>query len=172
MDYKKDKKDTIIKEALICLMREKEYQEINISEIIEKSEISRSTFYSRYKKKDDILVSYINSIMNHVFDEHHFNGDEHTLVHIFEHMKEQKDDIKLILDSTASHVFRKALRKRLKVIVDSFYANGLYGKKDIPSDLAIHQYLNDLISLIQYYVHHGENISPEEITKYYLKIFN
>lgn len=42
-------------EALRDLMNEKEYQDINITEIVERAKVGRSTFYRNFDSKDDIL---------------------------------------------------------------------------------------------------------------------
>ena len=42
-------------EALFLLMREQDYEEIRITDIIRRSGISRSAFYRNYKTKDDVL---------------------------------------------------------------------------------------------------------------------
>lgn len=42
-------------EALYKLLESKEYDSINISEIIKKAGISRATFYRNFKSKDDII---------------------------------------------------------------------------------------------------------------------
>ncbi len=152
-------------------MKDHDYNDINITDIILEADISRSTFYAHFKKKDEILIKYLDEMMSHVF-EHLEGNNKDILTHVFEHIKEEREEMRLILDSSASHLFRKELRKKLNVIVSSCYVEGLYGHKDIPTDLARHQYLNDLIALIQYYVHHGQDISPNDLTEYYFKLFN
>jgi AcrR family transcriptional regulator len=42
-------------EALFLLMKEQDYEEIRITDIIRRSGISRSAFYRNYKTKDDVL---------------------------------------------------------------------------------------------------------------------
>jgi len=42
-------------EALFLLMKDMDYEEIRITDIIRKSGISRSAFYRNYKTKDDVL---------------------------------------------------------------------------------------------------------------------
>lgn len=172
MDYKKNKSKTIILMAIIFLMKEKEYQDISISEIIDKAEISRSTFYAHFKKKDDIIVYYLEDLMSHVFHNRDEEIDKGTLTHVFEHIYEEREILKLIFDSGAYHLIKKELRKHLSLLVDSFIQQEYYGVKDIPLKLMRHQYLNDLINLIQYYTHHGEDISPLDMTTYYFRLFN
>ncbi len=49
-------------DALYLLMKEQDYDEIRISDIIRKSGISRSAFYRNYKTKDDVLRDHIGDL--------------------------------------------------------------------------------------------------------------
>ena len=49
-------------DALYLLMKEQDYEEIRISDIIRKSGISRSAFYRNYKTKDDVLRDHIGDL--------------------------------------------------------------------------------------------------------------
>jgi len=48
-----------IASALISLLREKDYEQITIKEIMDKSELSRQTFYQLFASKDEILEYYM-----------------------------------------------------------------------------------------------------------------
>ncbi|MFI5716434.1 TetR/AcrR family transcriptional regulator [Nocardia sp. NPDC051750] len=42
--------------ALIALMMERAYDRITVSDVIDRADIGRSTFYAHYRDKDDLLV--------------------------------------------------------------------------------------------------------------------
>lgn len=44
-------------DALIALMQEKPFDTITVQEVLERAHVSRSTFYSHYSDKDDLLMS-------------------------------------------------------------------------------------------------------------------
>lgn len=50
-------------DALLLLMRDKEYADITIGEITEKAGVNRSTFYRNFTFKDDIVKHYFNRII-------------------------------------------------------------------------------------------------------------
>ena len=57
-------------DALFQLMKEQDYEEIRITDIIRRSGISRSAFYRNYKTKDDVLrdaVGDMNALLMNVF---------------------------------------------------------------------------------------------------------
>ncbi|MBQ9032822.1 MAG: TetR/AcrR family transcriptional regulator [Parasporobacterium sp.] len=51
-----------VQDALFILMEKKDYEEIRITELIQKAGIARSAFYRNYKTKDDVLLDYIGDI--------------------------------------------------------------------------------------------------------------
>ncbi|HKU77976.1 MAG TPA: TetR/AcrR family transcriptional regulator [Pyrinomonadaceae bacterium] len=44
-------------DALIALMQEKAFDTITVQEVLDRAHVSRSTFYSHYSDKDDLLMS-------------------------------------------------------------------------------------------------------------------
>lgn len=54
-------------EALIELMESKDYADISITELTEKSDIARQSFYRIYSSKDDILLSKMDEIHEDIF---------------------------------------------------------------------------------------------------------
>ncbi len=47
---------TQITDALFALMEEKQYQDISITEICKKANVSRQTFYSLFSSKDNVII--------------------------------------------------------------------------------------------------------------------
>ncbi|HWF89055.1 MAG TPA: TetR/AcrR family transcriptional regulator [Pyrinomonadaceae bacterium] len=44
-------------DALVALMQEKAFETITVQEVLDRAQVSRSTFYSHYSDKDDLLMS-------------------------------------------------------------------------------------------------------------------
>jgi hypothetical protein len=53
-------------EALIALIREKDYDEVAGREILDRANVGRSTFYTHYRDKDELLVSGIHEMVRAV----------------------------------------------------------------------------------------------------------
>ncbi|MCR4911220.1 MAG: TetR/AcrR family transcriptional regulator [Bacilli bacterium] len=185
MRYKKEEDTALTKiyNATAKLIIEKEYNKINNSDIIREAGISRSTFYIYFKNKDQIFIHICDDIFNHIFEphlkkeKHHDFSNEnpeelrHLVIHSFYHFLEDKELILAILNSGASSIFLSQLRKRIKPLIDSLINKRIIGNNDIPFEIRRHQYINGYTSLLQYYLRHGEDISPEEISSYYFNIY-
>lgn len=181
MRYKKDELPALNKiyDASIALIKEKDYNKINNSEIIRKAGVSRSTFYIYFKSKDQIFTHICDDIFDHVFSKklskekmHDFSKEKSEdlikkVVHSFYHFLEDKELILAILNSGASPIFLKQLRKRLKPLIESLVEKRIIGNNSIPLEMKVHQYINNYTSLLQYYLRHEPNLSPEIISDYY-----
>lgn len=54
----------LLHEALGTLVREKVYDRITVAEILERANIGRSTFYTHFRDKDDLLSSSISNLLD------------------------------------------------------------------------------------------------------------
>ena len=58
-----------LQDALILLMKEKQYRSISITELCKKAGVSRMAFYSNYKCLDDVLKSKILDVNQEIINE-------------------------------------------------------------------------------------------------------
>ena len=65
-DRRVEKTQRALHEALIALIREKDYDEIAVREILDRANVGRSTFYTHYRDKDELLVSGIHEMVRAV----------------------------------------------------------------------------------------------------------
>ena len=68
MDNRQDRRSQrtrhLLSAAFIELMREKGYSAITVSDLIERANIGRSTFYSHYHDKEDLFVSELDRVID------------------------------------------------------------------------------------------------------------
>lgn len=62
-----NKTKSAIKNALLELIREKNYPDITVSEITQRGNIGRSTLYKHYQSKADVLVDIHKDMFEHLF---------------------------------------------------------------------------------------------------------
>src|SRR5260221_13721609 len=56
-----------LQEALLMLMKEKSFREIQITEIADRAQVSRPAFYLHFHSKEELLLSHVDA----VFEEFH-----------------------------------------------------------------------------------------------------
>lgn len=54
---------TLLREALAALVREKAYEKITVTDILERANVGRSTFYMHYRDKDELLSTGIDELL-------------------------------------------------------------------------------------------------------------
>ncbi|MCQ2501769.1 MAG: TetR/AcrR family transcriptional regulator, partial [Lachnospiraceae bacterium] len=69
MDRRQKKTRMAVYEAFTSLLETKSYGNITVQEIIDRADIGRSTFYSHFETKDELLKSLCTDIFEHVFAE-------------------------------------------------------------------------------------------------------
>ena len=62
-DRRIQKTEALLREALTSLIREKAYDSIVVKEILDRANVGRSTFYTHFRDKDELLASTIHEIL-------------------------------------------------------------------------------------------------------------
>lgn len=68
LDRRKKKTHLAIENALLELMKEKNIDSITVSELAEKADINRKTFYNNYASVDEVFQEIEEKITNFIFD--------------------------------------------------------------------------------------------------------
>jgi AcrR family transcriptional regulator len=62
-DRRIQKTEALLRDALISLIREKAYDSIVVKEILDRANVGRTTFYTHFRDKDELLASSIREIL-------------------------------------------------------------------------------------------------------------
>ncbi len=182
-----DKRELKTREALYdafeeCL-KEKDYNEISVSDLLNKGSISRSTFYAHFRSKDDVLKALCNEIFEHVFAPTHTKESDHDfsssssfdysrmITHVFYHFYDDRELISAILLSSGASIFLETLKEKSLPLFTACIKSHTFYKDDIPEDMQIHQLSESFVSLIRYWVEDGCKLSPEELMNYFNKLY-
>ena len=119
MRYKKTEESALSKiyNAAATLMQEFDYDKINCSMILKRADVSRSTFYTYFKTKESIITYICDDIFDQIFKSKKSSCDKQITASLAYFYK-NKELILPVLNSGASSIFLKSLRKRLKPIVE------------------------------------------------------
>ena len=83
-----------IMDALLMLMRKKEYKDISITEICEKAGVTRMSFYRNFESKEDILKKWLTSITNDFLAisgiSYKNDSNRDYFIKLFTHLKQHK----------------------------------------------------------------------------------
>ncbi len=62
-DRRSQRTRQLLSEALVQLIREKDYNTITVNDIIERANVGRSTFYAHYHDKDDLFLGELDRVI-------------------------------------------------------------------------------------------------------------
>ena len=104
-----------IEATFISLLNEKEPKDISVSELCEKAEISRSTFYENYADIFALANSYAEKIENQIADQPHTDDE---FAWIFDYIKTNVDVFEIY--------FKLGISKKSADYKTLFFRNGVY----------------------------------------------
>ena len=110
-------KETIngIDAAFVSLLNEKELNDISVSELCERAEINRSTFYENYADVFALANAYAEKIENQIADQPHTDDE---FAWIFDYIKTNVDVFEIY--------FKLGISKKSADYKELFFRNGVY----------------------------------------------
>lgn len=154
-----------IKKALIALMREYQYKDITVKQIILESELSRKTFYRNYNSKDDVLISLVKNSLEDYFSIIN-NEDVYILSTIFSFVDKNKELLSLLdkndmLNVVLQYINRYGFEYRKKHLSSSNPFTQLFDSLD--SDYLIALNCGAIWNVVSLWIHQGMKDSPDSV---------
>lgn len=163
-------------DALIKLMHEKPFKEITVQDVLDISHVSRSTFYTHYRDKDDLFLSEVDDFFEMMASLLARRGETSNRVapvrELFAHIAEVGEfyaamiaagKINDVLESAQGH-FARAIEQRLA---------GQQSERinsSPPRAALAHALAGAMLSLLTWWIDHRMPISPAEMDDLYHKM--
>ena len=155
----------LLRQALMQLVREKDYARITVQDILDRADVGRSTFYTHYRDKDDLLLGDMAFILP-LWDD---PSDEVVpdLLPLFIHVREFYPTLRqLTLGGAGPMMFeriRTALNTRWQQRLDALIDRGAL--KPFPTEPAAQFASAGFIALLTWWINSGTEKSPDEMDK-------
>ncbi len=163
-------------EALYKLLEIKEYDKINISEIIIKAGISRATFYRNFRNKDDIVKIKVKMFFESFFQET-FNSykaidhlDETYLINsFFISIDEHEKLISTVIKTNLEYLMETGILQIINTQKEKFY-------KLVTANENIDKYTMEIVAssawtLVSKWIKTGKKEKASELVEIYLNTF-
>ena len=161
--------------ALLALMQEQSFETITVQQVLDRAHIGRSTFYSHYLGKDDLLLSDVEDFLedastfllrrredsNRVAPVREFFAHVAEMQHIraaFHRADKMRDFLEL-----AQGFFARAIKKRLSAISPPGAGRNQYAARS-------HALAGAMLSLMSWWLDHTAEISAEEMDSLFHQI--
>jgi AcrR family transcriptional regulator len=136
-----------LQEALLSLMRERPFRDIQVTEIVDRAEVSRAAFYLHFRSKEELLFSHVDS----VFEAFHLElaGEvaagrvdlRRFTTLLFEYWERYAPTLRLVIEADMQQV----LLERLRGYVETTMATLDAGTGSEP-DPQTHSYVVDFVA--------------------------
>lgn len=173
-DLRVIKTKNILYSTLLELMKEKQFEEIKVSDICSHALINRSTFYSHYNDKYDLFVDLLSTLKKELFDK---LDENKFIVSTKEYYMEL---IRLLLDHLEEHkkiYYSIILSNRNSLVVDIILDTTIkdinkrlnisnIDRKTVPADVIINFYLGAVSMVGLNYLKSDNKYSKQDIINY------
>jgi AcrR family transcriptional regulator len=134
---------TQITKSLISLMSKKKINDISISEICDKAEVGRASFYRNYDSKEEVIQHHTDALINDWAEA--IEKDPSASIYnffqsLFQHFQKNQSFYKILYKQNMSSTILAAIRNRLNMNKDlspsslyskAFTAYGIFGWIDV-----------------------------------------
>lgn len=179
VDRRQQKTRALIFNSFNALLKTKRYDRITVQQIIDGANVGRSTFYSHFETKDDLLYEMCTDIFGHVFAKepimcektHDFSdcdADLKTkLTHLLYHVKYSRSDISGILTCEGGEVFMKYFKEYLSQLfsdhIDDFTPN-------VRQDYLLNHLSVSFAETVKWWIKDKTQIPPEQLSEDFLSL--
>jgi AcrR family transcriptional regulator len=171
--------ERLLHQALMSLVLEKKYETITVQEVLDRADVGRSTFYTHFQDKDELLRSGLQNLRNflnspqadsrRVPDESYEQIIRFSLL-MFEHVDGYRAVIRALLNSSAEIVVRHHIHSVLVSIVGQGVKTEMRRRKvrrPISGELLTHFLVSTYTSILTWWLNSKNPVPPKAIDGVY-----
>ncbi|QOY61193.1 TetR/AcrR family transcriptional regulator [Thermophilibacter immobilis] len=178
MDRRQRKTRRAICDAFEDLLRQERYDAVTVSQIIERADIGRSTFYAHYETKDALLESMCDEMFAHIFkgvnkscETHHDLRTatlEGKLAHLLYHLRDDHGGIcgKLVVEREPHYTASFS-----EQLAELFESDLPVRPSSQPRDFVVDLLVSSFCEAVSWWLVKDPARSPEEVASWFLLPF-
>ena len=112
-----------LQDALIGLMKEKSFEDIQITELTGRAQVSRPTFYLHFRSKEELLLSHVDAIFDEFHAEvsreiAHGKGDRRQFsLLLFQYWERYAETLRLVIQAENPDILLERLTEYVEVVI-------------------------------------------------------
>ena len=167
-----------LREALVTLMKDKQFEEIKISDICDTALVNRSTFYAHYEDKYELLVDIIDSLKINLLDDLDknkkiLNTKEYyieLIKLILNHINDKKDIYTKVLINNHNSILMDILEDAVMKDTNKRIKKKQIKTGDIPANIFIKYYLGGVANVCIEWLNNQNTYTENDIISYLEKL--
>jgi AcrR family transcriptional regulator len=175
IDVKQDKQDRrsqrtrrLVNTAMLELLFEKHYDAITVQDILDQAGIGRSTFYTHFFDKEDVLTSIAEQMLDMFgkqLSQRQEKGAIIPVLELFEHVQQHEQYFQAMLRGHTAEVFweaaQTALSKTVEQALSTVYAEN--ASPAIPREVITQYLTGSILALLKWWLKAEMPYSPEHM---------
>jgi AcrR family transcriptional regulator len=160
--------------ALGSLIREKSYDAIVVQEILDRANVGRSTFYTHFRDRDELLISSIHDMLSVLPAGFPQTGKRHERIisfslPIFEHIHHHRRSGGARMGNRGRAILHEHLQKVLGELMANDVRKNFQSRRkvsgQIPADLLVQYVASTFILVLNWWVESRDPLPPDEINE-------
>jgi AcrR family transcriptional regulator len=176
-DRRVQKTEALLRDALNSLIREKAYDSIVVKEILDRANVGRSTFYSHFRDKDELLASSIYEMLRPARSTQvspsakPYEKITRFSLPIFEYLQEHRHEHRAaeraMMDGTSRAVLHEHLQDVLVDLIGNDVEQYLYGRRkttgQMPPNVLVNYVASTFVLVLNWWVETDSSLSANEV---------
>ncbi len=164
----------LLQDALLALILEKGYAAITVQDILDRANLGRSTFYTHYHDKDDLLVSEFEHFRK-MFEEYDTRASADKPMRraaapspslaFFRHAGEQHQLYQAMVGKQGGEVVQKYLYQYVSELMTNHLKQQMASARNltVPSEILVHYFVSSFLALLTWWLDHNMPYSAERM---------
>lgn len=160
----------LLQEALVALILEKGYQRITVQEIIDRANVGRSTFYSHYRDKEDLLFSWFDDLAHDLHrhmrsPEATFDQNGHLLhsLQFFTHAYNNKELYMAMTESGGGELLLDIARQHMQNHIEAHLDQFPFIGEEVPLPVITNFLAGSLLTMIIWWLEQKVPYTPKKM---------
>ena len=168
----------LLEDALIALILEKEYDKITVQNIVDQANVGRSTFYSHFLDKDDLMEisgeRMMEELGQHISPSNDGDAQEVMIpsLALFRHTQTHPQLYKAMLGGRAIEIVIKAIRDGLTAHARAYFEREeRAGKRlGVPMEILTTHLAGSLLTLLTWWLENDMPYPPEQMNEMFMEL--
>ena len=176
-DRRIEKTEALLREALTSLIREKAYDSIVVKQILDRANVGRSTFYTHFRDKDELLANTIHEMLRSAGSSQLPNSatpyeriirfslpifeylQEHRRQHVHSDNRTMDARSRVILHEHLQNVLAELIRDD----IERYFKSRKKAANQMPSDVLGQYVATTFVLVLNWWVETESPLSPKEV---------
>ncbi len=180
-DRRVERTRKLLHEALMALIVEKGYEDVTVQDILDRANLGRSTFYTHYRHKDELLLSGFDHLRTMLEDRHRAllsakgrgkAADFNLSLELFRHARENHGHYKAMVGKQSGQMIMRQAHDYLAALVREHLSSVMKSRRNplVPLDMAAHWIVSSFLSLMTWWLDCGLPYTAEEMDEMFKRL--